>query len=290
MLDLSALYQFVTYAECGTLSAAAERLHISQPTLTRTMRHVEETFGVPLFHRGKNRIELTDTGKLAVEQARSLLAEAEKAVQAIQTFERNQHMITVHSCAPAPLWSLLPELSRRFPENIISSRLASKEEIIQNVFSGNADIGILPESCTHKDLRCTPYLQEQLYVCVPEEHTLAKQSALSLAQLNGFNCLLRDELGFWTDLVKGKMPASRFLIQTDEFEFEELIRTSTLLCFFSNLSVDLHQALKGRRLIPLTDPEVHVTYHLISPVKSSVLQPCRIIEPDPLHSFQHISD
>lgn len=96
MLDLSELYQFITYAECGTLSAAAEILHISQPTLTRTMHHVEEAFGAPLFHRGKNRIELTDTGKVAVEQARSLLAEAEKAIQAVQTFERNQHMITIH--------------------------------------------------------------------------------------------------------------------------------------------------------------------------------------------------
>ena len=115
MLDLSDLYQFVTYADCGTLSAAADKLHISQPTLTRTMPDVEDAFGVPLFHRGKNRIELTDTGEVAVEQARSLLSEAEKAVETVQTFERNQHTITIHSCAPVPLWSLLPELSRRFP-------------------------------------------------------------------------------------------------------------------------------------------------------------------------------
>lgn len=55
------------------------------------MHDVEDAFGVPLFHRGKNRIELTDTGEVAVEQARSLLSEAEKAVETVQTFERNQH-------------------------------------------------------------------------------------------------------------------------------------------------------------------------------------------------------
>lgn len=272
MLDLSELYQFVTYAECGTLSAAAKILHISQPTLTRTMHHVEESFGVPLFHRGKNRIELTDTGKVAAEQARSLLAEADKTIQAIQTFERNQHMITIHSCAPAPLWSLLPELSRKFPENVISSKLTSMDEIIQNVISGNADVGILPQPYPHKDLLCVPYLQEQLYVCIPEGHALAGESNLCLSQLNGFNCLLRDEIGFWTDLVMKKMPASRFLVQTDEFEFEELVRASTLLCFSSNMAADLSQTLNGRKLIPLTDPEVNVTYHLISPVKSVILQ------------------
>ena len=49
------------------------------------MHDVEDAFGVPLFHRGKNRIELTDTGEVAVEQARSLLSEAEKAVETVQT-------------------------------------------------------------------------------------------------------------------------------------------------------------------------------------------------------------
>lgn len=272
MLDLSDLYQFVTYADYGTLSAAADKLHISQPTLTRTMHDVEDAFGVPLFHRGKNRIELTDTGEVAVEQARSLLSEAEKAVETVQTFERNQHTITIHSCAPVPLWSLLPELSHRFPDNIISSKLTNMDEILQNVSSGNADIGILPQSCSDKNLLCIPYLKEQLYVCIPKEHKLAEHSQLSLSQLNGFNCLLRDEIGFWTNLVKSKMPASRFLIQTDEFEFEELVRTSTLLCFSSSKAPGSEQTLKGRKRIPLTDPEVNVTYHLISSTKSTILQ------------------
>lgn len=146
------------------------------------------------------------------------------------------------------------------------------DEILQNVSSGNADIGILPQSCSDKNLLCIPYLKEQLYVCIPKEHKLAEHSQLSLPQLNGFNCLLRDEIGFWTNLVKSKMPASRFLIQTDEFEFEELVRTSTLLCFSSSKAPGSEQTLKGRKRIPLTDPEVNVTYHLISSAKSTILQ------------------
>lgn len=156
------------------------------------------------------------------------------------------------------------------------------DEILQNVSSGNADIGILPQACSDKELLCIPYLKEQLYVCIPKEHKLAEHSQLSLSQLNGFNCLLRDEIGFWTDLVKSKMPASRFLIQTDEFEFEELVRTSTLLCFSSSKATDLDQTLKGRKLIPLTDPEVNVTYHLIGPAKSTILQSV-----SPTFEFRH---
>ena len=266
MLNLPELKQFVTYAECGTLSAAAEILHISQPTLTRTMKHVEDSFGVPLFHRGKNRIELTETGRLAVEQSRYLLAEAAKAVQEVQSFEQSLHTIIVHSCAPAPLWTLLPDLSRRFPENTITSQLSDIPDIIQNVRNQKADIGILPgaiqDSELCPELLCVPYVKENLFVCVPESHALADSDSLTFSQLNGFNCLLRDHIGFWTNLVKEHMPASRFLVQTDEFEFEELVRSSTLLCFATDLAGG-DSPLPGRQIIPLTDEAAHVSYHLI---------------------------
>lgn len=62
MLDLLELEQLAAFAEYGTLSKAAQELHISQPTLTRTMKRLEEEFGVPLFVRGKNKIELNETG------------------------------------------------------------------------------------------------------------------------------------------------------------------------------------------------------------------------------------
>ena len=220
ILDLSELYQFVTYAECGTLSAAAEVLHISPPTLTRTMHHVEESFDAELFHRRKNRIELTETGQIAVSQAKALLKQAEQAVQSVQTFERSLHTITIHSCAPAPLWSLLPILSDRFPGNTISSTLIDIEDIIHHVVNKDADIGILPCDYAGQDLLHVPYVHEQLFVCVPPGHALEEESSLTFSQVNGFNCLLKDHIGFWADMVQQKMPASRFLVQTDNFAFE----------------------------------------------------------------------
>lgn len=103
MLDLYELEQFSAFGECGTLSGAAERLHISQPTLTRNMRHIEDAFGVPLFNRTRNHIELNEPGKLAVEYARKLLTEAEQAMEHVKSFDQRQWTIVVRSCAPAPL-------------------------------------------------------------------------------------------------------------------------------------------------------------------------------------------
>ena len=210
MLNLAELEQFVAFAKLGTLSRAAEQLHISQPTITRTMRHVEDAFGVSLFQRGKNRIELNETGRLAAEYAQKLLFEAEKATQAIQAFDRSLRTITVHSCAPAPLWTLLPSLSQKHSENTVSSKIMDIDGIIRDVLSGQCDIGILPFPCRDEQLTDVPYIRERLFVCVPNSSALAQDTQTSFQRLNGFNCLLRDEIGFcrwcctWVQILKGK--------------------------------------------------------------------------------------
>ena len=128
MIDLEELRQLTMFAREGTLSKAAEKLHISQPTLSRTMQNLEEVFGVSLFVRGKNKIEFNETGWKAAERAEHLLAEAEDVLRQVREFDKRLHTITVESCAPAPLWSLLPALSGRFPGMTISSSL---EEVAQ---------------------------------------------------------------------------------------------------------------------------------------------------------------
>lgn len=277
MLDLLELQQFVAFADCGTLSKAAEQLHISQPTLTRTMHHVEDAFGVPLFTRGKNRIACNETGLQAVDYARKLLEDADHAVQMVQAFDRSLHTIHVSSCAPAPLWSLLPALTARFPDKTISSRLEEMSTIIEQVVSGNCEIGILPYAFADERLLVVPFLREQLSVCVPKSHPLAQENTLTFSKINGFNCLVRDQLGFWSNLCHEKMPASKFLVQTDNFALEELIRSSTLLCFTTNLAGWKEQeVLRDRVIIPLVDDEATAAYQLIClPKNKDLLKPYR---------------
>ena len=58
------LEQFITIARCGTLSAAAEEIHLSQPTLTRSMQKLEREIGVPLFEHSRNKTSINEYGKI----------------------------------------------------------------------------------------------------------------------------------------------------------------------------------------------------------------------------------
>ncbi len=264
MLDLYELEQLAAFGEHGTLSRAAEQLHISQPTITRNMRHLEDEFGVTLFNRTKNRIELNETGRLAVEFARRILLEADQAVKQVRLFDQRQRTIIVSSCAPAPLWELMKMLEKKCPGMTVSSSVTQNDEVVRSWESGECDIAVLPFPYDAGTGEIREFMRENLYVCIPAGHELAKREQLSFADINGFNFLLRSELGFWDHLCRQKMPASKFLVQTDDFAFNELIRSSSLPCFTTDYIRHDSPEYCGRVMIPLSDQEAKITFYILS--------------------------
>ena len=257
MIDLYELRQLAAFADLGTLSRVAEEFHISTPSVTRSMQHLEDAFGVPLFTRGKNKIELNNTGYVAVECARKLLREAEQTVQQVRDFDQRRRTVVVRSCAPAPLWELLPKLNTQKPGVMVSSAICQNDEVLSAWQEGSCDVAILPFPIDG----AKPFMQEKLFVCIPAEHELAKHKSLTFADINGFNFLLRTELGFWDSLCREKMPASKFLVQTDNAVFDELVRASSLPCFTTDYG-QLQGGYPERVNIPLTDDEAHVIFYL----------------------------
>ena len=259
MIDLYELKQLAAFADLGTLGRVAEEFHLSAPSVTRAMQHLEQYYGVPLFTRAKNRIELNDTGRLAVEHARKLLRDAEEAVQQVRAFDRRQKTLVVRSCAPAPLWELLHELNDAQPGRMVSSSVCRSEEALSEWKNGACDAVILPFRIDGAKL----FMRERLFVCVPPEHELAQRGALCFADINGYSFLLRAGLGFWGALCREKMPDSKFLTQADAAEFDELVNASSLPCFTTDYGRERrHIAYPGRVNVPLADAEAHASFYL----------------------------
>ena len=108
MVEIDQLEQLLACAECGTLAGAAERLHLSQPALSRSMQRLEEELQVPLFDRQQNKIEFNDNGRMAAACARQVMDKGQDMISSIQAFARSQRTLLVGSCAPAPLWEIPP--------------------------------------------------------------------------------------------------------------------------------------------------------------------------------------
>ena len=112
MIDIHLFEQLVAFASCGTLSAAAEQLHISQPALSRAMQRLEDELGVRLFDRQKSRLSLNENGELAVTYARNLLLQESAMIEQIREFDRKKRTIFVGSCTPFLLPDFVSHLSR----------------------------------------------------------------------------------------------------------------------------------------------------------------------------------
>lgn len=160
--------------------------------------------------------------------------------------------------------SLRSGLASEFPGNTISSAICQNEEVMQYLEQEVCDIGILPFPVAMEKWDVREYMKEHLFVCVPIGHELAGHKELYFEELNGFNFLLRSELGFWDTLCREKMPASKFLVQTDTSVFDELVKASSLPCFTTDYISDWESAYPNRVCVPIMDAAANVTFYLVT--------------------------
>lgn len=262
-MELFDLEQLAAFADCGTLSAAAEKLHLSQPTLTKTMKRLEEEFQVSLFIRSKNKLELNENGKLAAKKAHEILASSKEMIQLVRSIDRERHTISIGACAPAPAFTLSQRISTLYKDMTVNSELRTDSELINGLLDNKYRLIILPYKPDGQDYAIKEYGSEALYFVLPKNHHFAKRKSISLNEMDGENMLLFSDIGFWHDLVASHMPHSRFLVQTQRYDFNELTRSSILPFFATDVTLRFSDIPENRVAVPVKDDEAAVTYYVV---------------------------
>ena len=257
MIDLQQLIYLKTVAECGTISKAAEILHVSQPAISRAIQRLEEDLQVKIFNRNRNRVELNENGKLALKFAEKILEDSKEMIEQIRAFDRSRRTISIGSIAPAPMIDLIPTLNRLFPDQIISTELIDEK----NFFNSNYQIGILSTRIDDSKFFSKSWDFERLYFLIPKDHALAEKSSLRFSDLDGESILIFSPIGFWK-FVRDLMPRSKFIEQNERDKFSELISESNLLAFTSNKTIDREGIPSNRVAIPIEDSSASVEYFL----------------------------
>lgn len=264
MAELNQFHQLVAIADTGTLSKAAEIVHISQPALTRSIQKLEAEWNVTLFDRQKNKITLNKTGELAVQYARRILDDVNTMTSAIQAYERSLRTISIGSCAPGPLLELLPELTERFYGMALTSETTDPENLFSGLERGTYQLIITDEEVSVPDVLCRPFCTEQLYFTVPPAHPLAgSRNGIYLEDLAGETMLLYKEIGIWKERVISKMPQTKFILQDQDEAFSALIQVSALPAFASDLTLKYGDRWQNqnRLAIPILDSDALVTFY-----------------------------
>jgi DNA-binding transcriptional LysR family regulator len=185
--DLRRLRYFVAVAEELHFGRAAQRLNLSQPPLSVQIRTLEREIGTPLLIRTQRRVELTEAGRVLLDEARRLLDQAEAAViHARRAAEGAVGRLAIGFVSTVD-YSILPPLVRRFRQKHpgIALKLLEltgdrQQALLQ---SGELDLGlsILPSPAVGLMMR--PVFREPLISAVPANHRLAKHRRTALRSL-----------------------------------------------------------------------------------------------------------
>ena len=104
---------------------------------------------------------------------------------------------------------------------------------------------------------------ERLFLYVKRDHPIASRGEVRFAEMNGASFLMVSEVGFWSHVVRDRMPASRFLLQADLEGLIEVVDSSSLPAFATNFSMDCGYVHHDRVAVPFADPEAEATYWFI---------------------------
>lgn len=223
-MKLTQLRYFQAACRCGGVTAAAELLHISQPSVSAAIRELEAEFGVALLDRKRRGFFLTDAGQVLLEQADSLLAHADRVEGVMHGLSMQTRQLRL-GVPPMIGALLLPRLYREFftgdgaPEVTITE--GGRRELLRLLGENHLDLVFLP----HDRPMETPYRAEavtqlETVLCVSRAHPLAGREAIAIEDLADEPLVLFKHTFFQTETILqrfqalGKTP--RVLLHTDQ--------------------------------------------------------------------------
>ena len=260
-MELEQLRQLEAIEHEGTMSAAAQVLHLSQPALSRSLGRLERELGQSLFDRAGRRLILNDAGRVALEHASQILRAERMMREALADVARRTRALRVGTVAPVPLWRLTALMTERFPGLVLTSQMLAEDEVECGV--GDRDLGISLRPLALPMVHSTRLMVENLAVVLPSEHQLAGRSSVSMAELDGETFLLLKDIGFWRQVCDQHLPHSEFIVQEDRGVFEGLVRSSPLPHFVTDAPF-FSDAAPERVVVPIRDTAAHATFYLLA--------------------------
>ncbi|MGU3473718.1 LysR family transcriptional regulator [Paenibacillus sp. D51F] len=186
-MEIRHLHYLLEIAKQQNITKAAEALHLTQPTLSKIVKAMEDELGVPLFDRSSKQLRLTDAGTAAIKRVPSVL----RAVQDVRTAIDDVARLKVGSISiglppvigsvffprvVSPFQQLYPDVSFQMAEE-------GAKKIEAMLMGGDLDIGVVVGPVDEEAFHAIPFIRQRLALAVHESHPLADRSSVSMGDL-----------------------------------------------------------------------------------------------------------
>jgi LysR family transcriptional regulator, low CO2-responsive transcriptional regulator len=195
-VTLRQLRTFKTVADMNSFSLAAQRLKLSQPSISYQVKELEQALGVPLRDRLGKRVQLTEAGSLLYSYARRMLDVLDAATVAIEEMRGIQRgSLRVGASTTVGIYLLpaaLGAFKKLHPGLVISLEIGTRARVQEQVLRNELDLAVVGPALKDPDLAIIPFLSDELVVVAPAGHPLVGRRGLSLKDLTASPFVMRE--------------------------------------------------------------------------------------------------
>lgn len=207
-METRVLKYFLTVAKMQNITHAAQKLHITQPTLSRQLKQLEDELGVQLLIRGKREITLTAEGRMLEHHARDILTLIDQTTSEIQNF--NQHELNgtinlgyVESKVSFFVDDLIADFQKQFPHVKFQTYSAIGDDIKDKIDTGILDLGFVITPIETAKYHCFDLpLYERYGIFVNQTHPLAHKSTITVDDLGDYPIIYP-----WRNILQNELSA-----------------------------------------------------------------------------------
>lgn len=185
-MELDQLRYVVAVADTGNFTRAAERSHITQPSLSQQILNLEREVGHKLFHRLGRKAVLTEAGATFLERARRILFEVDNAAKELSDHPSLDRRITVGAVPTIMPYLLAPVIAKCREQHAnlqIHAREDFRGELVRGIVEGDLDLAVVTLPVKDPRLSIEPLLTEQLLLVVGKSHPFASRPDIQIKDL-----------------------------------------------------------------------------------------------------------
>lgn len=196
-MELEHLKIFADAGQTLNFSETAQRLHITQPTVSKRIKELEQELGVTLFDRVNGRgLKLSQAGRSLLPWAQRLLRECNRFHEIACSLNEQVNGVLAIACATASGKYLLPLVAARFrsrfPAVQIQIRPGSPTQVTRDLFTTELDFGIVSFEVHAAGLDCQEFARDEIILIAPAHHAWAQRDSIELEDLLREPILLRE--------------------------------------------------------------------------------------------------
>jgi LysR family transcriptional regulator for metE and metH len=193
-LEIRHLRLVSAVADCGSLTRAGDRLHLTQSALSHQLRDIESRLGAALFLRVGKRLVLTPAGERLLASAREVLARLQQTEHDIRQMGRDRAGVLrlTTECYTCYHWlpPLLTKYRRKFPRVEVRIDVDATRQPVETLLAGKVDVALMSTPVRDRRLTATPIFDDELIVIAATTHPFAKKTHVKLADMHGETLLL----------------------------------------------------------------------------------------------------